>query len=210
MLERDLLAKAKAVAANWAPRLRVLPSWGRPDAPLLALARSTRSDLIVIGTHQRHGFNRVVHGSVSRDVLRHAAVSVACLPVTEAAVPAPVVPAFRRVLVATDFSVLGNAAIGCAFGAAAPAADVKIVHVIPPWTPSSPLLAEAKGGRVTRAQGSDVARMITQESARFGADLICLGSHGRSLVAEALVGSVARTVLARSDRPVLIARQTET
>jgi nucleotide-binding universal stress UspA family protein len=52
--------------------------------------------------------------------------------------------------------------------------------------------------------------MITQESARFGADLNCLGSHGRSLVAEALVGSVARTVLARSDRPVLIARQTET
>jgi nucleotide-binding universal stress UspA family protein len=242
MLERDVLAKARAVAAEWEPRVRVLPSWGRPDAPLLSLARDLRSDLIVVGTHQRHGFNRIVHGSVSRDVLRHATASVVCVPVTDAAAPMPVVRTFRRILVATDFSVLGNAAIGCAFGAAAPAADVKIVHVIPPSTPTGPVLAGTKPGRVTRAQlrrweadacrrmralvpaavaaraasvdcavlqGSDAARMITQEAARFGADLICLGSHGRSLVAEAVVGSVARAVLVRSDRPVLVSRQPE-
>lgn len=243
MLERDVLAKAQSVAAMWTPRVRVVPSWGRPDAALLALARGARADLIVIGSHQRHGFNRVVHGSVSRDVLRHAPTSVLCVPVREAAAPVTVVPAFRRILVATDFSTLGNAAIGCAFGAAAPAADVKIVHVIPPWTPGSPLVGEGQKGRLTRTQlrrwesdacrrlralvptavaaraatvecavlqGDDPARKIAQEAARFGADLICLGSHGRGLVSEALVGSVARAVLARSDRPVLIARQAET
>jgi nucleotide-binding universal stress UspA family protein len=240
MLERDVLAKARSVAADWTPRVRVVPSWGRPDAPLLGLARGARADLIVIGSHQRHGFSRVVHGSVSRDVLRHAAASVLCVPVSEVAAPVAVVPAFRRILVATDFSALGNAAIGCAFGAAAPAADVKIVHVISPLTPGSPQLGVGKPGRVTRTQlrrweadacqrlralvptavavraarvecavlqDDDPARKIAQEAARFGADLICLGSHGRGLVAEALVGSVARAVLARSDRPVLVARQ---
>jgi len=243
MLERDVLAKARSVSAGWEPRVRVVPSWGRPDAPLLSLARSVRSDLIVVGTHQRHGFSRVVHGSVSRDVLRHATASVVCVPLKSTALPAPVVPVFRRILVATDFSALGNAAIGCAFGAAAPAADVKIVHVIPPLTPAGAAMGAAKGGRVTRArlrraeadacqrlrelvpaamaaraatvdcavlQGDDIARLITQEAARFGADLICLGSHGRGLVSEAIVGSVANAVLARADRPVMVSRQAET
>lgn len=243
LLERDLRARAAAVDPGWNVRLRVVPAWGRPDAPLLALARSSRADLLVIGTHQRHGFNRVVHGSVSRDILRHAAVSVACVPVGAQTRREPEVAAFRRILVATDFSTLGNAAIGCAFGAAAPAADVKIVHVIPPWTPANPLIAHYERKRVSKSQlrrweadavrrlralvppgmaaraasvdctvlqSDDVVRAITQEAARFGAELICLGSHGRGAVAEALLGSVAHAIVVRSDRPVLVARQAET
>lgn len=239
LLERDVAARAQAISPRWQPRVRVVPAWGRPDAALLALARTARAELIVIGSHQRHGFNRVVHGSVSRDVLRHAAASVACVPVGLAAPESPpVVPAFRRILVATDFSPLGNAAIGCAFGAAAPAAEVKIVHVVPASNPATAIAAGAARGlprsnlRRVEAEavqrlralvppemaaraasvecavlaGGEAARIIGQEAARFGADLICVGSHARGPVAETVLGSVARAVLTQSERPVLVAR----
>ena len=55
----------------------------RIDAHLLRLADEWRADLIVVGTHQWRGMQRLRHASVSRRLLRDAAVSVACIPDTK-------------------------------------------------------------------------------------------------------------------------------
>jgi nucleotide-binding universal stress UspA family protein len=47
---------------------------------------------------------------------------------------------------------------------------------------------------------------IIQMAALEGADLIVLGSHGRSGIARLMLGSVATKVVAQSPVPVLVAR----
>jgi nucleotide-binding universal stress UspA family protein len=52
----------------------------------------------------------------------------------------------------------------------------------------------------------DAAEAICREAERFGADAICLASHGRGGISKALLGSVAASVMARSRRPVIVVR----
>ena len=61
-------------------RVRIEKGWGRSDAHLIQLAREARADLIVIGTHQRHGLARLGHLAVSRGVLHYAPMNVVCVP----------------------------------------------------------------------------------------------------------------------------------
>jgi nucleotide-binding universal stress UspA family protein len=62
------------------PTIRVVPGSAHVDDDLIQLAGETHADLLVVGTHQRHGFERAWHRSVSRGILRHAPISVACVP----------------------------------------------------------------------------------------------------------------------------------
>jgi nucleotide-binding universal stress UspA family protein len=56
-------------------------------------------------------------------------------------------------------------------------------------------------------ESADAAESIRQAAEGFNADLICLGSHGRSGLAKTFLGSVAQGVMAGSRRPVLIVRE---
>ena len=61
-------------------RVRFDYGWGHSDAHLIELAAEERADLIVVGTHSRHGWHRLGHHSVSRGVLRYAPLNVVCVP----------------------------------------------------------------------------------------------------------------------------------
>ena len=41
---------------------------------ILQCAHQRKADLIVVGTHRRGGFGRVIHGSVAEDIFRHSPV----------------------------------------------------------------------------------------------------------------------------------------
>ncbi|MBA4150162.1 MAG: universal stress protein [Verrucomicrobia bacterium] len=56
------------------------------------------------------------------------------------------------------------------------------------------------------AESRHPAEAICQAAARFGADVICIASHGRSGLSKVLFGSVAGAVIAKCDRPLLIVR----
>jgi hypothetical protein len=62
-------------------RIRIEEEWGLSDAHLIHMAEEERADLIVVGTHSRHGWSRLGHHSVSRGVLHYAPMNVACVPV---------------------------------------------------------------------------------------------------------------------------------
>jgi nucleotide-binding universal stress UspA family protein len=56
------------------------------------------------------------------------------------------------------------------------------------------------------AEGSSPAEQIVETARRCGADLIVMGSHGRTGVARVLLGSVAGKVLVLSPVPVMIVK----
>ncbi len=61
--------------AAWCARVTL----GRAGPVILAAARSDNVDLIVLVTHGRHGLERLIHGSVARELLHHAETPVLLL-----------------------------------------------------------------------------------------------------------------------------------
>ena len=86
-LERDLKERIARFLSKQKVTAIVEPGWGTPEGYLFELASRQNVDLVVVGTHQRQGFGRVLLGSVSRAVLHHAKMSVAVVPPAETAVP---------------------------------------------------------------------------------------------------------------------------
>ena len=64
--------------------MRAAPTWSRYAESLAETAEEVQADLLVVGTHQWHGLKRVSHRSISRGVLRHAPMNVACVPAARA------------------------------------------------------------------------------------------------------------------------------
>ena len=69
---------------------------GEPVSEILAGVREAKADLIMMTTHGRRGFGRLLFGSVAEAVLRHADVPVFLMRQTEAQVAA------RKALEADD------------------------------------------------------------------------------------------------------------
>lgn len=228
LLERDLRKHAEDILRGCDLEVRVTGTWGRPEPQLLDLAQAMEADLIVVGTHQRHGLERFWLGSVSRGLLHHAPMSVACVPPSGAPAGPGNIPLFQRVLVPTDFSNLGNHAVPFAYSTLYRGGTVALLHVreggrsrqtarqaesqlkkleqqLRALIPSE---AEARwiASKVEVVEAERPAVAICQAAARFGADLICMGSHGRSGLTQTILGSVAQDVIAQSHIPVLVIR----
>jgi len=141
----------------------------------------------------------------------------------------------RRILAPTDFSDGGSGAVEYAkllarrFGA-----GITLLHAAPPPTTFEPLplgaisFIESLAGESDRATAalesyradhlsefstSDVllataspADAILSSSRSLDADIIVMGTHGREGLSQALLGSVAESVIQQSDRPVLTVR----
>ncbi|MGE5413915.1 MAG: universal stress protein [Syntrophomonadaceae bacterium] len=141
--------------------------------------------------------------------------------------------AFRRILLATDFSSSSNAAWKRGLELAkASGAPVFVVHVVPslaqtqtvPWVyreMEAEIRADAARrlrAMVARARAAGVRaksllltgmpahEAIVRAARRQKVDLIVVGTHGRTGVAGALIGSVARRVVATAPCPVLAVR----
>jgi len=79
-LERDLKKRVALCLPVRHVNTKVEPGWGRPEGYLFQTATREHADLIVVGTNQRAGVGRFLLGSVSRDVLHHAKMTVAVIP----------------------------------------------------------------------------------------------------------------------------------
>jgi nucleotide-binding universal stress UspA family protein len=71
--DREVAAQALMARARDAGVKTAFLVWeGDPGEVIVDAARSEGADLIVLGTHGRHGVGRTVFGSVSDHVVRHA------------------------------------------------------------------------------------------------------------------------------------------
>jgi nucleotide-binding universal stress UspA family protein len=212
------------------------------DAPdvhheILVHAGRLPADLIVMGTHGRSGFQRLVLGSVTEKVLRKATCPVLTVP---ARVP-DVVPVggapFHRILCAVDCSECSLAGLRYAGTLAAQhGAQLAVVHVIehlpamcdplvgpPVELPAYREIAESASreylrGAIPASVGQSVKieevlamgkphREIVRLAEERNSDLIVLGIHGRNAVDRLVFGSTVEPVVRHATCPVLTVRR---
>ncbi len=163
-LLRDLEKRVKPWLGDANVTLHVEPNWGRPDAALVGAANAEHADLVVTGMHQRHGIERLAHGSVSRGVLRHFSGNVACVPTpVEMAHGVGKAVRLRRILVATDFSANGDQAVAWAYAALPVGGVIRLVHVVPPSVSPPP----SRLGLTKGAARAEMHRQMTEARTRL-------------------------------------------
>ena len=229
ILERDLREKATPLLGIEPFEILVRASTGKVDFQIVDLAIKNQADLLVVGTHQRQGFTQLARGSVSRGILRHAPMSVVCVPRASRAVSA--VPPCRRVLVATDMEEHAARALAYAYSVVDHGGIVCLAHVCRPaasrpgWKSASEnksarhiadytkqlrthIPAEAAEHAVKSEirvmENTNVIEAICQAAEAFNADIVCVGGNTRPGAAARIMASVTLGVLQKCQRPVLV------
>jgi nucleotide-binding universal stress UspA family protein len=184
-------------------------------------------DLVVMGTHGRHGLAHVFLGSVAERVVREAPCPVLTVHAgAEAGAPGRL----RRLLVPLDFSERAEAALRHA-AALADAFDARVdllhavdPHVVPDTYGLGLLWAEALPDLVGRSEGAlrrvaerllgpgrlgevlvvvdAPAGAILDAAERLGTDLVVMATHGQTGLKRFALGSVAERVTRYAACPV--------
>jgi nucleotide-binding universal stress UspA family protein len=202
---------------------------GDAHQEIVRAAESRKASYVVVGTHGRTGITRLVLGSVAERVARHAPCSVlVARPATKTGVVVaasdlsePSLPAIKQgaaaatrsgarlvlVSVLEWGSTMPMPALGM-FGAlpAIPPLDVQQQVRDALKTASEQALANAgAAGEVSIVDGAP-APGIVEVANELGAELIVVGTKGRTGVARLALGSVAEEVIRTASCSVLVVR----
>ena len=205
---------------------------GKAPPRIVEHAERIEADLIVMGTHGRSGFDRLVHGSVTERVLAHAPCPVLVVPPHATSRPHAL---FRHIVCAMDFSPSARQAFDIALDLARQSnGKLRLLHAIE-WYPEGEMLAAGRldleglraglmeqasarlAGLLDQVDRSWVNlegvvavgrphRRILEHADAEGADLIVMGAQGTEGVDLAVFGSTTRQVLAQARAPVLVTR----
>jgi nucleotide-binding universal stress UspA family protein len=227
---REVLRRFAAHGAESGVEMDLLVREGAVVPTILEEAHRIGADLIVMGTHGRSGFDRVLLGSVTEKILRKAACAVMTVPPADrTATPAP---SRRTIVCAVDFSPLSDKAVDYALSLAQELqARLLLIHTIE-WpqerSMSSSEEREIDAMRVTArrklhalvpdevrawCETEDVVALgraheeIVRMARGRDADLIVLGVHGRSALDLTLFGSTANQVVRHATCPVVTVRR---
>jgi nucleotide-binding universal stress UspA family protein len=214
-LEKELEAQMEAVKAQAAPmgvalETRIMGGVS-PLSGILEEAERLHPDLIIMGRSGRTGLPRLMMGSVTSRVIGYS-------PVTVLVIPLGADLAFSRLLLASDGSPCSLTAWEEALSMAGRAQSQLLAISVARNDSELPaareiletLGAEAsqKGVPVkTEALLGEPDEVIVQEARKHRAELIIMGSHGRTGLKKLLVGSVAERVIGLSPCPVLVAKK---
>jgi nucleotide-binding universal stress UspA family protein len=194
---------------------------------ILETARDTSAELVVVGTHGRTGLARLALGSVAERVVRLSPVPVLTTPLVREGEPIAA-KQLAVILVATDFSPDSDAAILAGLRLARGISAVHLVHVLETSVLGAgddiggaalhirqlALEREAMrhhgaASRITfRVRSGAADHEILHEAREIGADLIVVGTAGKTGLEHMVFGSVAERVVRGSRVPVLVARRT--
>jgi nucleotide-binding universal stress UspA family protein len=202
---------------------------GEAFVEIIRCSRNISADLIVIGRHGRRPLRDMFIGTTAERVIRKGDVPVLAVKVKPK-------KTYRKPIIATDFADASRRTFELALGVLGPEVkNIEVVHafnvpfegfVTPIYSVREEsayrkecrekaqvaleaFLAQYKGLGVrwkTLVRAGDARTVVLGETARRGADLLVLGTHARSGVAHALVGSVAEWVIAAAPCDVLVAR----
>jgi len=219
-----LLQKLKNGAEKSGVSVTTEVRMGDIDLEIRHVLETQKADLVVMGTHGRRGFERLVMGSITERMIRHCPVPLITVgPGRKGAAP----PDIRRILVTTDFSEGTRDAMDHALSIAQECqAKVTLLHVVHDLaadfsakyheqlfqgiqTEMQKLIpAEALNWCEveTRIEAGLPYQVISEfvQSGKF--DLLVMNIHGKNMLDRVLVGSTAeRSVRVASETcPVLL------
>jgi nucleotide-binding universal stress UspA family protein len=227
-IERELAA----FAAPTGPiaSFRMLALLGSVTSEIVRIARELPADLIVMGTHGRSGFQRLMLGSATEEMLRKTPCPLLTVPPHALDPPHATSEPFSRILCAVDFSPSSLRALTFAESLAEEGdGRLDVLHVLEPQSvfepvpmggPRNPLIdagARAARDRLAHAVSKD-ARVysrvseivaagkadaeIVREAAERHSELIVIGGHGGKAGLSAF-GSTANRVVRQASCAVL-------
>ncbi len=181
-----------------------------PYQDIVHYASKNNVDMIIMGTHGKTEMKRLMMGSVTARVIGHSTCNVLVVPL-DAKVEC------KNVLIATDGSKYSEAAASEAIGIAKRCGSSLIVISV---ASSDAEIASAKDNvnKVSEAaekEGVKTTSVVTkgkpyeaiiETSKQKKADLIVVGSHGRTGLARLLMGSVTERVIGHTESAVLVVK----
>lgn len=206
---------------------------------IIMTARTRATDLIVIATHGYTGAKRVLLGSTTERVVRHAPCSVLTVPVRT--IPRRsgkmLLLKLKRIVVPIDFSEISKTALPWATSLAAQSnAELILLHVVEKFPIDyflgyglmnelfTPLMKDSEAalkqiaeniGRSDQVKASEKVRdgkpfkEICSVAQKLGAELIVLTTRGHSRLKYIWLGSTAERVVRHARCPVLVVREPE-
>lgn len=194
---------------------------------ILEYADEHDADMIVMGSHGRRGFRRLLLGSVTEEVVRLAPCPVLVVR-NRPEKPAP--REVDRIIVPVDFSVSTSRVIDTARELAStldvPLELLHAVEPIPYTQMSYPIAVDHEDFRAhaqkrlqSYAEGIELAQGVTtrtvigmadqviiEAAEQSAAPMVVMSSHGHSGLARALLGSTAERLLRHAPCPVMIVK----
>ena len=199
---------------------------GVPHQEILAYTDEHDVDIIVMGTHGRTGADRARLGSTTERILTLADMPVLSVRLGDDRETAAAGP-YEQVVVPTDGSDAAERAAETALDVAEKYdADVHVVYVVDPTpydledAPRSIIGSLKEGGRkatetiATMARDRDLSVTtairrgeptdeLLEAASAVDADLVAMGTRGRTVGTDRLLGSTTARVVRRSSIPVL-------
>lgn len=218
--QERLQRQVRRAAPNDGVRARAVP--GPPEVAISRVVDEVDADLVLVGSTRFGKIGQLFLGTTAQRVLRGSKVPVLVMRGSEAHPP-------RRVLFTTDMSQASASAIETGQGLLTQLAgetgyDQRFLLVlgydlIAPPPLSRNALAEAaiqelrrfvdglegqSGQAEVAIRVGEPAHEIRDEATEWQADLVVLGTHGRSGVPRLLIGSVAESVVRQAPCNVLV------
>ena len=184
-----------------------------PHQEIVSTAAELNPDLVVLGRRGKRGLARLMVGHATAHVAGNAPCDVLMVPRAGQVWS-------RRVLLATDGSAHGEAAARAAQAVAAQCNVPVTVVSATTRSHSAERKAEARTAveRVTatlKSAGISAEGLVNEgrpdevvidTAASSNADLIVVGSHGRTGLSRLILGSISERIMGQAQCPVLIAR----
>lgn len=184
-----------------------------PYQGILEGAKAQNADIIVIGRRGKRGLARMMVGDATAKVVGHADCAVLVVPRAARLWE-------KGILLATDGSSFSEAAAGAAGHLARqsglPVTVVSVVtsshdaarrqeaeQVVSAKVERLKNMGVAAEGKVVEGSPDEVIVKFAED---IGADLIVVGSHGRTGLARVLLGSVTKRVIGQAACPVLVVK----
>jgi nucleotide-binding universal stress UspA family protein len=191
---------------------------GDPKTAILGMAAQVQADLIIVGSNCKNTLERVLIGSVCQSVLNGANIPV-IVAKTPCCLAREASPGFRNILIPVDNSIFSDVAVSwlanfgwaseCRFiVAAAVEEDTDMKAVRDSLKKRASTLSKLLNTQnvVVEAVVGEPKQVILDLAKKYYADLITIGSHGRTGLRKLILGNVAQSVSHEAPCAVAIVR----
>ncbi len=212
-----ILRHAEALRSVGEPSISVEVVFGRPHVDILEMSDQVSADLIVLGLHREHLLKDMFRGTTAERVIRAGNTPVLLV---KDRVNAP----YQGVMVGVDFSVYSRRAVEVAMSFApnslfhlVHAYDVPFEDILRATKPQSEVskqlqlqtqemieeemrvffsTVDVQSSSVERIMEQGMPRQVIHEQVeKLKPDLLVVGTHGRTGVSHAFLGSIAEDLL---------------